>query len=113
MNTGGKVRSLTCIALLCFGSPAAMVRGQADGSQRWAFSTLSSSTPGKILSSPSVAADGTVYIGVEVGSSSSAAPSGMLMAIHPSGSLKWSFTAPDWIDSAPAIAPDGTIYFGC
>jgi outer membrane protein assembly factor BamB len=87
--------------------------GQTDGSQKWAFSTLSSSAAGNILSSPAQAADGTVYVGVEVGLASSTIPSGRLIAIRPDGSQKWSFTTPDWVDSTPTIAPDGTIYFGC
>lgn len=86
---------------------------QSDGQQRWAFSTLSSSVAGNILSSPAIGTDGTVYVGIEIGSASSATPGGRLMAIRPDGTLKWSFDAPDWIDSAPAIAPDGTLYFGC
>src|SRR4029079_16848208 len=55
----------------------APLHAQADGAQRWAFSTLvSSSTQGKILSSPAIAGDGTIYIGVEVGLSTSTNPSG-------------------------------------
>ncbi len=92
---------------------AASLRAQADGAQRWAFSTLSSSSVGNIVSSPTVGPDGTVYIGVEIGTSGSVSASGRLFAINPNGSLKWSYPAPDWVDSAPAIAPDGTIYFGC
>lgn len=91
----------------------ASVGGQTDGAQRWAFNTLSTSVAGSIMSSPAVGADGTVYIGVEVGTSGAAAPSGRLFAISPSGAQQWVFTTPDWIDSTPAIAPDGTIYFGC
>lgn len=86
---------------------------QTEGVVRWAFSTLSSSAAGNILSSPAVASDGTVYIGVEIGSGSSTTPEGRLFAIRPDGSLHWSFSTADWIDSTPAIAPDGTIYFGC
>src|SRR6185369_9503578 len=87
--------------------------GQQDGAQRWAFSTLSSSTAGDIIATPTIGPDGTVYIGVEVGLSTSAVNSGKLFAVKPDGSLKWTFNAPDWIDSAPAIARDGTIYVGC
>jgi len=92
-----------------------LLRAQTDGAPRWPtpFSALSSSTQGKILSSPAVGADGTIYIGVEVGLSTSTNPSGRLLAINQDGSLKWSFTTPDWVDSAPAIGTDGTIYFGC
>src|SRR5438034_10314420 len=92
---------------------AGVLRGQADGSQRWAFTTLSSSTAGTIVSSPAAGPDGTIYIGVEVGSSTSTDPSGRVFAINPSGSQKWMFTAPEWVESTPAVAADGTVYFGC
>ncbi|MDO8539017.1 MAG: PQQ-binding-like beta-propeller repeat protein [Opitutaceae bacterium] len=91
----------------------ASLRAQADGTQRWAFTTLSTATAGSIVSSPAVAPDGTIYIGVEVGTSTSSSASGRLFALNPSGTQKWVYSAPDWIDSAPAIAADGTIYFGC
>lgn len=104
--------SVLCAAWLALG---VRLGAQTDGSQRWAFTTLSTSTTGTILSSPAVAPDGTIYFGVEVGSSSSTTPSGRLFALTPSGAPKWAapFTAPDWVDSTPAVAADGTIYFGC
>jgi len=86
---------------------------QADGSQRWAFTTLSSSTAGNVVSAPAAGPDGTIYFGVEVGTSSSTSASGRLFALNPNGSQKWVFTAPDWVDSTPAIGSDGTVYFGC
>ncbi len=63
-------------------------------------------TGGIIYSSPSIANDGTIYIGSE---------DNKLHAINPDGTFKWSFQATtdsDWIDSSPALAPDGTIYVG-
>lgn len=92
---------------------ARQARAQTDGAQRWAFSTLSTSTAGTIVSSPAMGPDGTIYIGVEVGTSTSATASGRVFALTPAGTQKWVFTAPDWIDSTPAVAADGTIYFGC
>jgi len=89
---------------------------QGDGTLRWAFTTLSTSTAGTILSSPAIGADGTIYGGVEVGTASSASPSGQLLALSPAGTQKWAFTppsAPDWIGSTPAIARDGTLIIGC
>ncbi len=86
---------------------------QVDGAQRWSYATLSTATAGNIVGSPTVAPDGTVYIGVEVGLSTSATASGRLFALRPDGTQRWVFTAPDWVDSTPAIANDGTIYFGC
>src|SRR5688572_15644344 len=100
-----------CLVLLFIGT----ARAQSDGSSRWPgpFTTLSTSISGEIVSSPAVGPDGTVYIGVRVGSASSANPSGILFALNPNGTEKWRFTAPDWIDSTVAAAADGTIYFGC
>ena len=89
------------------------LRAQTDGSQRWAFVTLSTVTSGTIASSPAAGPDGTIYIGVEVGTATSTSASGRLFAINPNGSQKWVFTAPDWVDSTPAVAADGTVYFGC
>ena len=92
----------------CFGAYA-----QSDGTQRWAFTTLSSATAGSIVSAPAVGPDGTVYIGVEVGTASSTGASGRVFAINPNGSQKWVFDVPDWVDSTPAVATDGSVYFGC
>ncbi len=91
---------------------AGSARAQIDGAYRWAFSTLSSAVEGAILSSPSVGPDGTLYIGVEVGSASSIAPTGRVFAISADGAQRWMFLAPDWVDSTPAIGPDGMVYFG-
>jgi len=104
-------RIFPALACTVFSGPAA--HGQADGAPRWPFTLLSPSSPGDVLSSPAVGADGTVHIGVEVGSATSANPSGTMFAIRPDGSLKWTFNTPDWIDSTAAIAADGTVYFGC
>ena len=89
------------------------MRGQADGALRWPFTTLTTSIPGNIVSSPGAGPDGTIYIGVQVGTAASAVPSGRLYALQPNGTGRLLFTAPDWIDSTPAIADDGTIYVGC
>ena len=61
------------------------------------------STGGTIFSSPTIATDGTVYIGSN---------DNKLHAINSDGSAKWTFTTGDWVDSTPAIGSDGTIYFG-
>ncbi len=92
---------------------AVALHGQTDGTRRWAFTTLSTATAGSIVSSPSVGPDGTIYIGTQIGTSTSASPGGQLFALDASGNRKWVFSAPDWIDSTPAVAADGTVYFGC
>jgi outer membrane protein assembly factor BamB len=55
------------------------------------------------LSSPALAADGTVYVG---------AKDSTLYAINADGTEKWHFLADDWIRSSPTIGVDGTVYFG-
>lgn len=107
---------LSFLARLSLLALAALARlpAQTEGAQRWAFATVSpASAVGNILSSPAEGPDGTIYIGVEVGSSSSTSPSGFVRAIRPDGSLKWSFATTDWVDSTPAVGADGTVYFGC
>lgn len=104
--------SWSLVPLIC-GLAASLGRAQADGAQRWAFSTLSTATTGTIVSSAATGPDGTIYFGAEVGAATGSAPSGRLFALNPNGTQKWVFTAPDWVDSTPAVAADGAIYFGC
>jgi outer membrane protein assembly factor BamB len=50
-----------------------------------------------------IATDGTIYFGSH---------DGILYALHPDGSLKWTFDAAGGpISSAPVLAADDTIYF--
>jgi outer membrane protein assembly factor BamB len=113
-STPTRARCLVYCALILASAffPTA-TQAQTDGAQKWAFGTISTAIVGNIVSSPAVAADGTIYVGTEIGSGSTTTPSGRLFAISPAGAQKWVFTAPDWIDSSPAIGTDGTIYFGC
>jgi len=110
--------TLTCKAaarwlpLLLLPAQTAPAQTTAEGTRKWAFATLSTATAGNIVGSPALAPDGTVYIGVEVGASTSPAQSGQLFAINPNGTLKWSLPMPDWVDATPAVGPDGTLYFG-
>lgn len=103
-----------CVALVALAAGASAY-GQPDGSIKWEFATLSSFVQGNILSSPSLGADGTVYIGVEVGLANAASPQGRLFALTASGDAKWNtpFSTPDWIDASPAVGADGTVYVGC
>ncbi len=98
--------------LIGFAVTLSSAQGQADGTLKWAFTTLSSTTPGAILSSPALGADGTVYFGVQAGTTQADA-SGRVIALTPAGAVKWSVTLPDWVDATPAIGADGTIYVGC
>jgi outer membrane protein assembly factor BamB len=63
--------------------------------------TFTASAP--IVSSPAVAADGSVLVGSQ---------DGKLYAIGPDGTLKWAYATGDIIFSSPAVAHDGTIYIG-
>jgi len=60
----------------------------------------------QLLSSPAVAADGTIYVGAT-------SSTNKLFAINPDGTFKWDFTTGWSVRSSPAIGSDGTIYFGC
>ena len=53
--------------------------------------------------SPSVGADGVIYVG---------SPDAYLYAINPNGTRKWRFATGAAIKSTPAIGGDGTIYVG-
>jgi sugar lactone lactonase YvrE len=55
----------------------------------------------KVVSSPAIGADGTVYVGSD---------DGFLYAIKPDGSLLWKYEVIDTVRSSPAIGADGTIY---
>jgi len=75
----------------------------SDGSLEWSKYLL-----GPIYSSPTVAADGTIYIGSDGGSGV-----GYLYALNPDGSEKWRYTfTPTNPHCTPTIGPDGTIYIG-
>src|SRR5687767_7410634 len=94
-----------------FTTALAGLRGQPDGAVNWTFTTLSSTTPGAILASPAIGADGTVYFGVQVGTTKADA-SGRVIALTAAGAVKWTATLPDWVDATPALGADGTVYVG-
>jgi outer membrane protein assembly factor BamB len=73
-------------------------RAQQPGTKLWAFQT-----GGKVISSPALGADGTIYVGSDDYN---------LYALSPTGAKRWSFAASDVIEAAPVVAPDGTIYVG-
>ena len=87
--------------------------GQTDGSPRWAYTALPSATAGSIISAASVAPDGTVYIGLEIGGVGTTTPRGRIIALTKDGTQKWAYDTPDWVDSTPVVGSDGTLYFGC
>lgn len=86
-----------------------------DGTKKWSTPTSGEDRlPGnRVLSTASIGADGTIYIG------SHGDESAYLTAINPDGTKKWS--TPDSgrdqipgrvVDSSPAVSVDGTIYIG-
>lgn len=54
------------------------------------------------VSSPSIASNGTIYIGTNTG----------LAAVAPNGQIAWTFSANDKVSATAAIATNGTLYFG-
>lgn len=83
-----------------------------DGTQRWVGDRTLGTYP--ITCSPSVADDGTVYIGFRDSNSAFASPSqGVLAAFSSTGAFKWAYASGDNdIRSAPTIDADGTLYYG-
>lgn len=69
-----------------------------DGTGKWSFAL-----PGHFLLSPSIADNGTVYIGSDDSN---------IYALTPEGRLQWKFTTGGAVRSTPAIAKNGTVYFG-
>jgi outer membrane protein assembly factor BamB len=68
-------------------------------------SVWQATTQDAVTCSPSVATDGTVYIGSN---------DNKFYAFGPGGAVKWSFTANGVFDtSSAAVGPDGAVYAGC
>src|SRR5205807_8039836 len=55
----------------------------------------------RVMASPTVGADGTIYV---------ANSAGVLYAVSPDGQVRWTAQTGPTIKSAPAIGPDGTLY---
>ncbi|HPM79037.1 MAG TPA: PQQ-binding-like beta-propeller repeat protein, partial [bacterium] len=70
-----------------------------DGKQVWKFAARD-----HFYASPSIADDGTIYVG---------STDGTLYAINPDGTLKWAFDTLDPIRSSAAIDGEGNVYVGC
>lgn len=84
--------------------PRIVALDPTTGEQRWSFSTEITQTRDLgILSAPTVAADGTIYVGAQ---------DDYLYAINPNGRLRWVQPMRGDVDSSPIIGPDGTLYVG-
>ena len=78
----------------------------SDGVKIWNF--FESGNLGQVQTTPAIAPDGTIYF---------ASKDGLLYAVNPSGSKKWTFPIPINDDdnagySSPTVASDGTVYIG-
>ena len=69
-----------------------------EGALKWSFPTDRG-----VWSSPTLGADGTVYVG---------SYDRKLYAVTAGGGLKWNFTTGDWLFSSPTLGVDGTVYVG-
>lgn len=81
-----------------------------NGAVRW-----TARFDGWFVSSPSVGADGVIYIGFRASETAIPRANGAMYALSPTdGSLKWSCSVQDSaVQSSPAIGEDGTVYVGC
>jgi len=66
--------------------------------------------PPNIFYSPSIAIDGSIYIGG--GDVNRSSPWASLYAISPNGMTAWNYSCEDLVLCSPAISPSGVIYFG-
>jgi outer membrane protein assembly factor BamB len=81
--------------------PTRMGRSAEIGPRTTPSIHWSYTTGAAIGESPSIAADGTIYVG---------SSDKKLYAIDPSGTLRWTFAAAAGVASSPVIGADGTIY---
>lgn len=72
-----------------------LVEFAPDGMTAWSQNVAASGYP-------AMGADGTLYVG----------GNGILAAVNPDGTGKWSFMLPGQLVFSPSIAGDGTVYFG-
>ncbi len=72
--------------------------GAQTNNVKWTYTTGWS-----VESSPTIDADGTIYVGGR---------DNEIYAVNPDGTIKWSYTTGDDVHSTPAIGADGTVYAG-
>ena len=80
-----------------------------NGTLKWVYAAVIGDYC-QFLTAPSISKDGTIYVGGIFRDDSNYL--GMLYAINPDGTLKWSFTTPHAVGNEAVIGADGTIYFG-
>jgi len=74
------------------------IEGPSTNLLKWKFEALD-----KVMSSPVIGPDGTIYIGGE---------DFHLYALKPTGELKWKYKAGLPVRSSAVVGPEGRIYFG-
>lgn len=77
--------------------------GPATPTLAWTYQTGDG-----VVSSPSIGADGTIYVGS--GWFFQGSEDHHLYALHPNGTLKWKHAGNEGFFSSPALGPDGVIY---
>ena len=78
-----------------------------NGTKKWTFDLGNERWVGG--SYPAISADGTIYIGVSIGTLGG----GEIIAINPDGTERWrKKIGSEWVKSQPSIGEDGTVYIG-
>lgn len=80
-----------------------------NGTLKWEYAVVKGDYSA-LVTAPSISKDGTIYVGGFIRDAGQYF--GILYAINPDGTLKWSFTTPHAVGNEAVIGADGTIYFG-
>jgi len=88
------------------GSLYALIDGGTGATPRW-IAPLG----GPITNAPALAADGTIYIRIERGTTALNAESQLVAVDGATGAVRWRYSmGPEASYAAPSLAPDGTVY---
>ncbi|MBI2263192.1 PQQ-binding-like beta-propeller repeat protein [Candidatus Berkelbacteria bacterium] len=130
--TGGMIDSTPAIGsdgTIHFGSyDGYLYAVNPDGSEKWKYAVAKNNERAAVRGAVAIASDGTIYtvalhdladatgnIDGEVKTFGSSSGRGVIYAINPDGTLKWSYdkiTQYNGIPPAPKIGNDGTLYIG-
>lgn len=80
-----------------------------NGTLKWEY-TVVKGDYSELATAPSISKDGTIYVGGLFRDAGQYF--GILYAINPDGTFKWSFTTPHAVGREAVIGDDGTVYFG-